>query len=182
MQRHPEGTDLQIPKRLTRWALWGCITLALAALLLGLGFTLAVMNTTSGRARWHWMQDVAACQQNLEELSGALDRAYSDKGHLPTSLESVYPTYLQSRSNLRCPLDERKGKGTTYRYDPAAGWGGGDRIVVWCQMHPPPPEWNPLMRQWPLPSIPVIRSDGSVALVRQPPVTQPPRSPSRASR
>jgi hypothetical protein len=164
-----EPRDLEIPRRLSRWALWGCITLGLAVLLLGMGFALAVLNTSSGRERWRWMQDLDACRQNLQEIAGALDRAHRDKGHLPKRLEDVYPTYLQFPRYLRCPLDARRDHGTTYRYDPSAGWGAGDRVVVWCPMHPPAPQWNPLIRRWTPPAVPAVLSNGSVVLLREPP-------------
>lgn len=169
MEERGDSRELDVPRRLSRWALWGCITLGLAVLLLGMGFALAILNTSSGRERWRWMQDMEACRQNLEELSGALDRAHRDKGKLPPRLEDIYPTYLQFPRSLRCPLYKGNGEGTGYRFDPSAEWGSGERVVVWCPMHPPAPQWNPLIRRWTQPSVPAILSDGSVVLLREPP-------------
>jgi len=164
--------DLNLPRRYSRWALWGCFTLVLSGLLLGAGFLLVTMQQPDFRKVVKSWEARAECHRNLSEVSGALDRYHTDKGRLPARLEELYPTYITEREYLYCPEDPaspygpgkrpRATAGSSYMIRPGVSWGNGKETVVLCPHHENPVAGPDGPQEERPQFIPVIREDGSV--------------------
>ncbi len=163
----PVRRDLNLPKRYTRWAMWGCITLALSSLLIMGGFLLVTMQQ-SGFGTWmRFAENVTVCRGQMDEVSGAIGRYYADKGKMPERLEDLAPTYMAEGKFLRCPADPglkggTGGTGTSYVYRRSVPWGKGREIVVFCPHHPAPKRLPNAPDDEHIHQIPVIRQDGAV--------------------
>lgn len=130
----PPGRDMQYGRRYARWAIWGCGGLALALLLLFLGFMLVLLKGPNGKALLTENENLIVCQEHLTAVAGALNRYETDKGRLPARLLDLYPTYLADKKDLRCPSDPVQEE-VSYRYRPGMSWGEGDGVVAFCPHH-----------------------------------------------
>lgn len=154
----PAGRDLHMSRRYTRWALWGCMIVILGLVLMFAGY-MVYMFRNPGVLRT--AESLAECQAKLHEVAGALDRYNKDTGHMPASLEELYPTYLPDKANLRCPADKVTASGTSYILRPGVKWGEGTDVVVYCPHHPAPRALQQLAGAKPINMVPVILQDGS---------------------
>jgi hypothetical protein len=127
--------DLDIPGRLTKWALWGCVSVMVVGLFLLLGFALVMVGTPLGRSRLQRLDEIRDCRDRLSEVAGALGRYVTVEGNLPPTLETLHPEYLRNPLNLRCPADPVEGVDASFNYRPEAGWGDPEVTVVFCPHH-----------------------------------------------
>lgn len=163
----PSRGDLNLPKRYTRWAMWGCITLALASLLIIGGFLLVTMQQSGFRTWVRFAEDVTVCRDQMDEVSGAIGRYYADNKKMPERLEDLSPTYMVNEKFLYCPADPSasagaKRTGTSYVYRRSVPWGKGSEVVVFCPHHPAPRRLPNAPDDDHIHQIPVIRQDGAV--------------------
>ena len=146
-----------------RWAIWSCLLLGILGLVLLLTLGMSLLNTHKGRVMLKWADNVNECQmQRLVELSGALKRYHQDNGALPQRLDQVYPVYMKSPVNLRCPAEPSHAGGTSFHYRPWVEWGNRKAVLVYCTHHPIPPELRKFVANESREFVPVIRGDGSV--------------------
>lgn len=136
------SADLNLPRRYTRWAVWGCFSLSLAGLLIIGGILLATMQQAGFRAWIRFAEDVNACGAHLHQITGALQRHEMDRGSLPARLEDLSPTYLADAKFLLCPAAQKHGGakagGTDYVYRNIVSGQPQRDILVYCPHHPTP--------------------------------------------
>lgn len=88
-------------------------------------------------------QFVAQCQMNLQHpnnahgqsIGAALERYVRRNGEYPASLADLYPDFLEDRSVLHCPADERPEDVVSYEYIRPKVDDPGGTIVVRCKRH-----------------------------------------------
>lgn len=154
----PAGRDLHLPQRYTRWAMWGCLVVVLGLVLMFAGYMVYLFENPSVMRT---AESLAKCQTKLHEVAGALDRYNNDTGHLPSSLDELYPTYLPDKANLRCPADLAPTNHSSYVLRKGLKWGEGTEVVVYCPHHPAPPALQRLAGAKRVNMVPVILQDGS---------------------
>jgi hypothetical protein len=138
--------------------MWGCLFVFLGLVLMFAGYMVYLLkNPAVMRAA----ESLAQCQTRLHEVAGALDRYNADTGHMPATLDDLYPAYLKDKSNLRCPADISKSSGSSYVLRPGVKWGQGSDVVVYCPHHPAPAALQKLAGAKPMHMVPVILQDGS---------------------
>lgn len=167
--RHPRPKqEMDMPRRYSRWALWGCFALVLTGLLVGGGFLLVALQRPGFKSWVRFGEEIAVCRENLVEISAALERYQTDKGALPMRLEALYPTYLARSEVLICPAappippgETKAGRRTSYVLNTSGAWGKGKGIVVACPYHqvPAASDTPADRRLW---NVLVIRQNGSV--------------------
>jgi len=74
------------------------------------------------------------CKLNLEEIGGALQRYSRRNGSYPTSLDQLYPNFLEKKASLHCPADPRPDA-VSYDYYPPATNAPGTTLVAECRRH-----------------------------------------------
>ena len=73
------------------------------------------------------------CKANLEEIGGALERYSRRNKAYPTSLDQLYPNFLENKAVLHCPADPNQG--VSYDYYPPAMNAPGTTLVAECRRH-----------------------------------------------
>lgn len=85
---------------------------------------------------------VAECQLHLQDRSSgvdigdALERYARRNGKYPSSLDDLYPDFLDNRDLLRCPADKGSKGASSYKYTRPAMDAPDDTPVVICRNHP----------------------------------------------
>lgn len=128
--------------RVGKGILISCSVLMLLALLL-IVVLASIMQSTFKRPEvqrvwqeyYRDMGDMAACQSNLSEIGGALERYRIANRRFPERLEQLAPTFLKSRKMLFCPSDRENPSGTSYTYYPPTDKTPDDETVVVCNRH-----------------------------------------------
>ncbi len=78
------------------------------------------------------VRSLAACAENMRELSAAIRRYDDVNGRRPSELAVLREEYLQDASVLRCPLDKSPGSKPSYEYNPRAR---GTQVMLRCDRH-----------------------------------------------
>lgn len=74
------------------------------------------------------------CKVNLEEIGGALERYSRRNKAYPTSLDQLYPNFLENQATLHCPADPNPGA-VSYDYYPPVMNAPGTALVAECRRH-----------------------------------------------
>jgi hypothetical protein len=94
---------------------------------------------------------VAECQLQLQDRStgvdigDALERYARRNGRYPSSLEELYPNFLDNRALLYCPADKVATGASSYKYIRPALNAPGETPVVICRNHPVLADQEPWM-------------------------------------
>jgi len=142
----------------------------LAAVVLGMLATLLIVATMTRQGGipepFRSLSDINRCQQNLTELTSALQRYEIRNKAYPERLTDLYPDYLKSDAVLWCPIDHAHLGGTSYIYRQPAADAPPATVVIRCLRHEPSKEVRVILG---------ARLDGKIEVKTEP--TKPGKPP-----
>jgi hypothetical protein len=108
----------------------GVLTIAVIALMAWM-----VLKITRVPGFTSLVKDSAACQQQMVEINGALDRYAAGKGEYPKDLKALVPDYLATSRVFHCPADSDPAKLISYVYSRPPESAPGTTVVLTCMNH-----------------------------------------------
>lgn len=118
-----------------------CLAAAIVGVAIGLWIVNLISRNPALKKAYTEAQAVAQCQMNLQnprseqDVSGALERYARRNSKYPTSLEELYPDFLEERAVLHCPADPRPESTVSYEYTPPSADDSPSAIVIECDRH-----------------------------------------------
>ncbi len=130
--------DLNTPRRRTtvpvqgssclRTTTVGCLLLLVFGFLISMWIFNRLMKVPAYR-------DYKVCAEHVVEIGKAIDRYHLRTGEYPSSLEKLYPSFLEKRDVLHCPRDNNPRDTISYQYTPPTEKSPPDTIIISCKRH-----------------------------------------------